>query len=677
VTRLWSLGILSLCLGALSCRDGRTVRANGELLLTPPALELPSTWVGAESSAEVSAINTGSARISVELHLEPPFSLSEDRFELGRGEARPLSITFRPEIEGRFEAVLGDTVRIAGDAVPVPQCPAPTECKQVRFDAARGACVEEAANEGGSCGANNACITGGACVAGQCLGALVDCDDQNACTADSCSPAMGCLHTDVSAECPKPEGVCEIAVCDRQTGCGVGQANDGTACGAADCKTAEVCIAGACVERAVPEGATCGSSSLCRGPGVCHNQTCELPAPSTMTPRWTHVPVGGRQLLFKGNVDLVGNAYFLEPVVTVNDAGYDDWSDLELVSVDRDGTERFREKLAFGCRYSCGYYLNMALDDATGRLYLLLTGNRLQARGLADGKLQWEADTKAGIPIRNGNANGTGSFYTSGLMVLGTSDRVAVTVLEGLNDHWAHVVSYDRATGQAMQRIEKKGHTYGTVSWGSGEYVMSTANCWAPAGEVSRFNALGAQVASQYVTGTIEAATSSSTFVRSYQTSSLVPVSGTVKPLVPPTGEYFGAALMAGDRLLLISGINSTTHLIDFDSTTGSKRWNVSLSPSAPGFTTMPELALMDDGTVFASGAAGTSGAVATFDTAGKEVTRCALSAAPASPPAIRLGRYVVQLGKTLQSFDVGNLDTSRTGWAGVAGGPSRDAFAH
>jgi len=59
-------------------------------------------------------------------------------------------------------------------------------------------CAHQAAE--GACNDGNACTTGDVCADGVCrAGATpLDCDDRNPCTSDSCDPAQGCRHADLS-----------------------------------------------------------------------------------------------------------------------------------------------------------------------------------------------------------------------------------------------------------------------------------------------------------------------------------------------------------------------------------------------------------------------------------------------------------------------------------------------
>lgn len=661
----------------MACRDGRVFGTQGELRLLPPSLSFPTTWVGGETTLELNASNAGRSRLEVALAVQEPFFLDEAQLVLGGGEARNVVVRFRPPHAGSFAGTINE-VLLVGEGAEPPQCPAPSDCRAVHFDFDTGECVEELLADGTTCGATDACLVAATCVFGACLGTMKSCDDQNACTADSCSPEVGCVHRDVSAECPAPSGVCEVATCDAQTGCGVALASDGTSCGAADCRTAQVCIAGACEARAVPEGASCGTATACQGKGTCRANVCELPPPNAPVPLWTYAPGPSREALFKGHLDLQGNAYFIEPTVVATDAGWSDWTGIELVSVDRDGLLRFRESISAGCRYGCGWYIHLALDTDGQRLFIVLPGNKLQARGLGDGKLLWEQDTRANLPVRNPNAQGNGVFSTQAPFLLGSGDRVAVLVSEGNTDHWVHVVPYDRATGQPLPRSEKKGHAYGTASWGTGEFVISTANCWAPAGEVARFGPTGSQTAAQWVTGQLKGATSGGAWIQGYPGSSIVPPSGAAIAVanLPAALAFSGEPIISGSRLITATTGSPDPWLREYDLTNGLLRWDAVASQSTPRYSNPPELALMDDGTVFTAGLTNNGGAFALFGAQGAELLRCPLPNAPGSPPAVRKGRYVVQQGNTVQAFEVGTLETARTGWVGAQGGPARDGYA-
>jgi len=69
--------------------------------------------------------------------------------------------------------------------------------------------------DGLPCDDGDACTVGDECAAGVCTGGtLVDCDDFNPCTDDSCDPATGCINV------PAPEGTqCDGGECDGAGNC--------------------------------------------------------------------------------------------------------------------------------------------------------------------------------------------------------------------------------------------------------------------------------------------------------------------------------------------------------------------------------------------------------------------------------------------------------------------------
>ncbi|MDP6945896.1 MAG: hypothetical protein QF464_17230, partial [Myxococcota bacterium] len=68
------------------------------------------------------------------------------------------------------------------------------------------------------------CTTEDTCTEGACAGGpALECDDDNACTVDTCEPEFGlCKHTSVHCG-PDPESPCATADCDEASGCLLGE----------------------------------------------------------------------------------------------------------------------------------------------------------------------------------------------------------------------------------------------------------------------------------------------------------------------------------------------------------------------------------------------------------------------------------------------------------------------
>ena len=171
------------------------------------------------------------------------------------------------------------------------------------------------------CQDGSACTLGDACLDGDCLpGPEKDCDDGNVCTTDSCDPGAGCLHTPAGGLCDDgnqctegdscqgsvcaPGGalqcddnnLCTTDSCTPETGC-VFQANtapcdDGDACtmgdlcgggaclagGAVDCNDGNPCTDDGCLQDTgcfhKNNQAACDDNNECTTGDVCNEGTC-------------------------------------------------------------------------------------------------------------------------------------------------------------------------------------------------------------------------------------------------------------------------------------------------------------------------------------------------------------------------------------------------------------------
>jgi hypothetical protein len=111
-------------------------------------------------------------------------------------------------------------------------------------------------------------------MAGSCLaGTPLDCDDGNACTADTCNPLTGCQNTPVVDGTPCPDAticngdeICAGGVCSAGTPL---NCDDGNAC------TIDVCdpVLG-CQYANQPDGSSCADATLCNGDETCVLGVC-------------------------------------------------------------------------------------------------------------------------------------------------------------------------------------------------------------------------------------------------------------------------------------------------------------------------------------------------------------------------------------------------------------------
>ena len=165
-------------------------------------------------------------------------------------------------------------------------------CLQTQCDTKSGKCAGVAVNEGGSCDADGSvCTQSDACSGGLCkAGKLLDCNDNNPCTNDSCDKAKGCFKVvnsqvcddgnactkddvcdqgkcagkamDIASACDD-KNVCTNEACEPAKGCT--HSNNQVNCDDGEvCTTGDVCAAGKCV--AGPD--LCG----CKSDGDCANQ---------------------------------------------------------------------------------------------------------------------------------------------------------------------------------------------------------------------------------------------------------------------------------------------------------------------------------------------------------------------------------------------------------------------
>src|SRR5205809_1008642 len=118
-------------------------------------------------------------------------------------------------------------------------------CQSGSCDPVAG-CRNLAVANGTSCSDGNVCNGAETCQAGACTpGSALNCADANPCTTDTCDPVAGCQHTALANGTPCPDGdlcngveTCQAGVCTGGTPLGC---NDNNACTTDSCDPATGC----------------------------------------------------------------------------------------------------------------------------------------------------------------------------------------------------------------------------------------------------------------------------------------------------------------------------------------------------------------------------------------------------------------------------------------------------
>ncbi len=145
-------------------------------------------------------------------------------------------------------------------------------CKDWGCDKAIG-CTFKSALKGKPCDDKNACTKDDVCDTGACIsGASINCQDGEACTDDSCDPAVGCKHAANSQPCDD-KNECTTGDACKSGKCAAGAV---TACDDKNPCTTDQCdkATGKCGYQAVGDGTPCEDNSLCTNDTVCNVGQC-------------------------------------------------------------------------------------------------------------------------------------------------------------------------------------------------------------------------------------------------------------------------------------------------------------------------------------------------------------------------------------------------------------------
>ena len=126
------------------------------------------------------------------------------------------------------------------------------------------------------CQDGDVCTVGDLCENGKCVpGTQMSCDDGNACTDDSCDPAMGCVHTHNDAACDDNNECTGSDQCVQGKCIGQGSAD----CDDANPCTKDICLPlGGCVHED-SGSALCDDGDPCTQGDVCQDGVCTPGAP--------------------------------------------------------------------------------------------------------------------------------------------------------------------------------------------------------------------------------------------------------------------------------------------------------------------------------------------------------------------------------------------------------------
>lgn len=658
--------VVVVSLGA--CRDRAVLGANGELRAQPERIDFPSAWVGHRATAVVTLENAGRRSIEVALTTSAPFEVDASRVVSG-GDAAQLEVTFVAVAVGVVDGVLkvsaeGQSIDVPlhAEAREVPPCVA-SDCHVATFDPALGACVEVVGDEGAACGRDDACVLNGACRAGECVGDARDCDDGNVCTTDTCSASRGCLHAERS--CEASTNPCQVPVCDPVSGCGVAPAVDGASCGPNDCTTAHVCIAGACVERPSPDGSQCGAQPSCRAPSTCSSGACVAGPAIVQQPAWRYVPDPGHHLSFLGHVDNDGNVYAVETWLT-DDTGEQDALLTELLSFSPTGSLRFRRDVTRGCE-ACRHGVDFAIDTPGRRLFMKVR-KELIAFSLSDGQELWRLDVTSGVPVYEPLPSGLGSFSISAPLLIG-SDGVGVPVLEGQGSHHGYVRVYDRASGALRWQFHRKGHLYGPGVTAAGELWLSTADCWAPAGEMARVAPDGTTLSTRFISWTPSIYGDRSAYGYFDGKTQRLDEAYTFHDLSPALGQPYasGATYVSGDQFVFFDQQRDTVASVNLAAGT---RTNITEARDVTA------VRLLRSGGIGWAGQVSDGGYVRAISADGGSLYDCEVSAPPNGSMSFVQGRLYAGSDGTLVVYETPGLDASPRGWVSDRGSPERGGRA-
>jgi large repetitive protein len=175
-----------------------------------------------------------------------------------------------------FDTIVQDPIGCSNNLCANVTCNDNNACTTDTCNPATGMCEFMAMANGSACNDGSACTTGETCNAGTCGGGMaVTCDDNNSCTTDSCNAATGCVFTNATngTACNDNNACTQTDTCQAGTCTG---ANPVTCAASDQCHVAGTCdpMTGACSNPNAPNGTVCNDNSACTTADVCTAGTC-------------------------------------------------------------------------------------------------------------------------------------------------------------------------------------------------------------------------------------------------------------------------------------------------------------------------------------------------------------------------------------------------------------------
>jgi hypothetical protein len=208
----------------------------------------------------------------IEARPEPDGGLHDAAIDRDQDGPSTIEVGGGPPLDGSVE-------RVGGCAITPALCDDRDPCTKDSCDASRGTCAHTAAPDGTACDDATVCNGREVCASGTCTkGVAPSCNDQSACTTDSCDPVAGCRYAPLTdgTSCADAN-LCNGAETCRAGVCAVGST---PSCDDKNPCTTDACApATGCTHAAVADATSCADNNPCNGVETCRAGTCAAGTP--------------------------------------------------------------------------------------------------------------------------------------------------------------------------------------------------------------------------------------------------------------------------------------------------------------------------------------------------------------------------------------------------------------